>query len=93
MAHKVYGAKERAPSCYNFEETCPHCEGQIAVIIDDGDYRNYKVICPDCGKEMMLCTLCHWDYGADVCDWCESDGCILERAEKGLCAFPPRIEK
>lgn len=89
MAHKLY---VNPPRYYNFEEFCPRCEEQIAVVIDDRDFKHYTFTCPNCCEKMMLCTLCHWDYGADVCDWCESDGCILERAEKGLCPFPPRIE-
>lgn len=90
MAHKVYGTNDIEPPDYNFSEICPHCDGEIAVKLEDGNYRDYTVICPDCGKEMMLCTLCHWDYG-DICDWCET-GCILSRAEKGLCPYPPLVE-
>ena len=77
---------------YNYEETCPHCDEPCAVLIDDNDYTHYTKTCPYCGEKMMLCTLCHWDYG-EVCDWNPETGCRIERAEKGLEPFPERLKE
>lgn len=52
-------------------EVCPHCDSEISLTWDvekDG----YKVFCPKCGKEMMLCGYCPI---RDKCDFeTDSDG-------------------
>lgn len=52
-------------------EVCPHCDSEITLTWDvekDG----YKVFCPKCGKEMMLCGYCPI---RDKCDYeTDSDG-------------------
>ena len=43
----------------NFEvtEVCPHCDREITLIWDvDND--GYRVFCPSCGEEIMLCDVC-----------------------------------
>ena len=71
------------PTNYNFEETCPHCDSAIPVIIDDSCFE-YQFNCPVCGEKMMLCTLCAWDFEDDhptapkgqcYCDWSKEYGC------------------
>lgn len=76
---------------YNFEEMCPECNEFIEIVIDDDDYETYSVVCPNCGRKMMLCTLCRWDAekwpGQNTpCDWCKEEGCWRERGEK--CPWP-----
>lgn len=42
-----------------FEQTevCPHCDSEITLIWDvDND--GYRVFCPSCGEEIMLCDAC-----------------------------------
>lgn len=58
--HKVY-KPDKTPKKYNYGETCPHCDEVIPVVIDDGCF-HYKATCPVCGKTLMLCVLCSWDY-------------------------------
>ena len=71
---------------YNFDEPCPHCDEYVPIVIDDADTETYSVICPNCGRKMMLCVLCHWDAddaGYDEgCDWNPVRGCWRERGEK-----------
>lgn len=57
--HKVYKPSE-CPNDYNYEETCPHCDNDIPVVIDN-DCFDYHTVCPICGKPMMLCGLCRMD--------------------------------
>lgn len=73
---------------YNFEEECPFCGEYIPVLIDEMDFNHYDIICPVCGKRMMLCTLCRWDQeledgfdGNYKCDWSEA-GCFRRKEEK-----------
>lgn len=81
--HKVYKPSE-CPKDYNYEETCPHCDDAIPVVIDD-DCFNYTTICPVCGKPMMLCTLCRWDAEDSGepfrCNWNEVSGCYRQWKE------------
>ena len=54
-------------------EQCPYCENEAALHWDvekDG----HQVFCPNCGKPMMLCSMCDARDGA-VCDWKEGEGC------------------
>lgn len=46
-------------------EICPHCEHEFVFrnVLED----QYKVVCPVCGAEMMLCNKCFEKYG--ICDW------------------------
>lgn len=76
--HKVF-----IPSDYDMEEVCPHCNAAVAVLIDQDDYEHYQVVCPSCGKEMMLCGLCRDDQmeteGNYHCDWTKEHGCFRQR--------------
>jgi rRNA maturation protein Nop10 len=58
--HAVYKPGS-APYEYNFEEYCPHCDSSIPVVIDNDEMDSYDTVCPVCGNELMLCTLCMWD--------------------------------
>lgn len=43
----------------SFEQTevCPHCDSEITLTWDvDND--GYRVFCPNCGEELMLCDAC-----------------------------------
>ena len=54
-------------------EQCPYCENEAALHWDvekDG----HQVFCPNCGKPMMLCSMCDARDGA-VCDWEKEKGC------------------
>ena len=62
---------------YDFEEPCPWCDTYVAVKIDPED-PCYEAVCPVCGKQLMLCTMCHDEFGDD-CDWCKGRGCKRER--------------
>ena len=64
---------------YDFEEPCPYCDTYIAIKVDPDD-PSYEVVCPECGERLMLCTLCHDDFGDD-CDWCKERGCKRMRRE------------
>lgn len=70
---------------YNFEEYCSDCDTTIPVRIDNNEHSCYEIICPSCGKKVMLCTLCKWDYldtfgGYDYpCDWSEESGCYRQK--------------
>ena len=86
--HKLYKEVGKGFD-YNYEEECPYCEEEIAVVIDDEDITHYTVKCPFCGEEIMLCGLCRMDFGAVDCED-DENGCIVCRAEKGLCNFPKR---
>lgn len=77
---------------YNYEEECPECGYCAGVIVDDDDFHHYTETCPECGRKLMLCGQCHWDYG-DICDWNETTGCRIERAELGLEDYPERIDE
>ena len=77
------------PGCsepYDGEEYCPHCDTYIPYRIDSDCYQ-YEAICPVCGEILMLCTLCHDDYG-DVCDYddyfndCRFRG-VIQRRKRG----------
>ena len=57
--HKVFKPSE-CPEGYDFEETCPHCDNTIPVVIDN-DCFDYHTTCPVCGKTLMLCGLCRMD--------------------------------
>lgn len=53
-------------------EYCPHCENEVELcwnVEEDG----YQIFCPNCGKVIMLCSMCDARDGA-VCDWSEN-GC------------------
>lgn len=57
---------------YKVTEFCPYCENEITLTWDveeDG----YQIYCPNCGKIMMLCSMCDGTAGG-VCDWTEK-GC------------------
>ena len=57
---------------FEVTEFCPHCEREITLTWDvkeDG----YQIYCPNCGKVMMLCSMCDGTDGG-VCDWTEN-GC------------------
>lgn len=50
-------------------EMCPHCEMEVSLYWDiesDG----YQIFCPNCGKAIMLCSMCD----RKPCDWTE-EGC------------------
>lgn len=70
---------------YNFDEYCPECDSYVPIVIDDEDTETYSVICPGCGRKLMLCTLCHWDDVdaglGDRCDWNPKHGCFRQRKE------------
>lgn len=54
---------------YEVTEVCPHCEREITLNWDveaDG----YQIFCPECGKAVMLCSMCD----RSPCDWSEK-GC------------------
>ena len=54
-------------------EQCPYCENEVALHWDvekDG----YQIFCPNCGKPMMLCSMCDARDGR-ICDWKEGEGC------------------
>ena len=58
-------------------EICPECEAEVTINWDvekDG----YKVPCPECGTEMMLCDACTHseDNPGAKCDWSKKDGCF-----------------
>lgn len=60
-------------------EACPNCEKEITVNWDvkkDG----YKIICPNCGKTLMLCSVClDSDPHCLSCDWNKENGCYRSR--------------
>lgn len=60
-------------------EVCPHCEIEQTVCWDverDG----YAIYCPNCGKRIMLCSMCDRSRG---CDWNEKSGCRMGKHNIG----------
>lgn len=84
MAHKAY-KPGHAPANYNFEEYCSICDTEIPIVIDENEFKNYAVTCPECGAKLMLCTLCRWDQETNNprCDWTAEHGCFREEKEDG----------
>lgn len=83
--HKAY-KPGMEPSDYNFEEYCPHCDSSIPVKVDNDEAIRYDLICPVCGKQLMLCTLCMWDQqetenAPGDCDF--HDGTCFRRINNG----------
>ena len=64
---------------YDIEEPCPWCGCMVPVRISPAD-PSLEVICPECGRKMMLCTMCH-DIFDGWCDWDPVHGCSKERKE------------
>lgn len=67
---------------YDFIEPCPECGEDVEIVYDkepEEDY-GYEVVCPYCGAKMMLCMMCHDDYG-EICDWSRENGCRISRKE------------
>ena len=50
-------------------ECCPHCDREITVLWDV-EQDGYQIFCPNCGKTIMLCSMCD----REPCDWTEN-GC------------------
>lgn len=69
---------------YDFEEMCPHCDEPIAIVMDHAEFIRYKLVCPACGKKLMLCTLCQYDGSPVLCDWSEDRPCYRERFEDAV---------
>ena len=69
------------------EEYCPYCDTYIGYAIDKDDFWHYEFTCPNCGHKLMLCDLCHQDYG-DICDWnsktglCRLSASVLDQNDK-----------
>ena len=66
----------------DFFEQCPECDEEVGVVYDkkpEDDY-DYEQVCPYCGKKLMLCMMCHDDYG-DICDWTKENSCRISRKE------------
>lgn len=55
-----------------FEQTevCPHCEHENTLTWDV-NHDGYRVFCPNCGEEMMLCDACQHadDNPSGYCDF------------------------
>ena len=47
---------------FDYEETCPECENEVYIRRDPED-PTFSVVCPHCGKKLMLCSLCIDTYG------------------------------
>ena len=73
--HTTYGNENVTD--FDFTEYCPNCDTDIAIKIDPDD-PSYETVCPVCGKKLMLCLLCHDDFG-DNCDWCPEHGCSRQK--------------
>ena len=72
MAHRIYlypvtGRVDGA-------EYCPYCDDEFPFTYDENQ-RDLEVACPECGRKMMLCSMCE-----DVCDWKECGGCSKDKA-------------
>ncbi len=51
-------------------EMCPHCETENVYPGYEVEKNGYKVICKNCGREIMLCNECLHDIsGLRCCDW------------------------
>lgn len=60
-------------------ETCPYCDKEI-IVHWDIEKDGYMVVCPNCGREIMLCSMCYDDNVE--CDWYDKQGCFRRRANK-----------
>lgn len=72
--HKVYDPRLQwnTGDQYDIEEYCPDCEHTTPVQIDRKD-PDFFVICPVCGRKLMLCSMC-----GERCDWKEETGCHMK---------------
>lgn len=51
-------------------EMCPHCETENVYPGYEVEKNGYKVICKNCGREIMLCDEClHDNILKGPCDW------------------------
>ena len=57
---------------FEVTELCPHCEIEITVIWNT-ESDGLQIFCPNCGKPIMLCSMCDARDGKP-CDWTEK-GC------------------
>ena len=57
---------------FEVTELCPHCEREITVIWNT-ESDGLQIFCPNCGKSIMLCSMCDARDGKP-CDWTEK-GC------------------
>lgn len=48
-------------------ETCPYCDDENEYLLYP-PITGYKATCQECGKEIMLCTVCPLDMPGE-CDW------------------------
>ena len=67
----VPGGKEAQMKLDEVVEVCPHCDSQCIFEDIDPVAVGYKVVCPYCGAEIMLCDACqHADDNECMhCDW------------------------
>lgn len=70
---------------YETTEICPHCEREITVNWDT-EHDGYRIYCPSCGKQMMLCDACFngEDNPERICDWRPGEGCFRTKVKKDL---------
>lgn len=54
-------------------EWCPHCNFENKVSIDHNKPIPRRIVCAECGKSLLLCSMCNincdWNSGTDTCSW------------------------
>ena len=68
-------------------ELCPYCDTEVGISWDV-DKDGFKVFCPNCGEQLMLCSACK--DREDLCDWNdEAQAChrCREQTDCERCAF------
>lgn len=64
-------------------ENCTHC-GATVEVMHDVEANGFKIKCPHCGKDLLLCGAC-LNYGEKSCiscDWSPSTGCNKEKEKR-----------
>ena len=68
-------------------ELCPYCDTEVGISWDV-DKDGFKVFCPNCGEQLMLCSACKDREG--LCDWNdEAQAChrCREQTDCERCVF------
>lgn len=63
--------KDPLPSrIFEQTEVCPNCDREVTLAWDV-DHDGYRVFCPNCGEELMLCDACQHadDNPSGYCDF------------------------
>lgn len=73
MPHIIYHP-DKPVGPFNVEEYCPFCDTFIPILFDLDEPDNVKTVCPECGRVLMICTMCPRYH---ECNWNKEHGCFF----------------